>query len=328
MAKRDKFVEPAFEKPTQVVKKHYVVTGGAGFIGSNLVLRLQSLGHEVSVIDDFTSANFKNLKGFTGEFIPLSCETFQWDNYFLNDVDGIFHLASIVDTTLTNQREMCHRNITGFTNLLDSEMVTEGEVPVVWASSAAVYGIRDGINKESDSPAPANVYGFSKLMIENSAALKHREFPETTLIGLRFFNVYGPREMHKGNMASMVYQLYCQMHKGQNPRVYKNGEQQRDFVYVKDVVEGLIAAMNCKKTGVYNLGSGLASSFNALIAELNTSMNTNLDPEYIDNPYIDFYQVFTEADLTLSKKTFGFVPKFNLNSGVRDYVKWLKENNL
>lgn len=327
MSKRDKQVDHFIEKP-EVAHKHYIVTGGAGFIGSNLVLRLQQLGHTVTVIDDFTSANFKNLQGFTGEFIPTSCEKFSWDNYFYTEIDGVFHMASIVDTTLTDQREMCYRNIAGFTNLLDSELVTESEIPVVWASSAAVYGISEGVNKETDAPAPANVYGFSKLMLENSAALKHREFPQTTLIGLRFFNVYGPREMHKGNMASMVYQLYSQMRKGMNPRVYRYGEQQRDFVYVKDVVEAIIAAMESKKTGIYNVGSGLGSSFNALIGALNTAMDTNLNPEYIENPYQDFYQVFTEADLSLSKKTFGFVPKFDLSSGVRDYVKWLKENNL
>src|SRR5262249_4821639 len=140
------------------------------------------------------------------------------------------------------------------------------------------------------------------------------------IVGLRYFNVYGPREAHKGVPASMVYHLAQQIKADQRPRIFKHGEQRRDFVYVKDVVEGSIRALEASQSGIFNLGSGQARSFNELIEILNKSLGTQFPPDYIDNPHAH-YQNFTQADLTRARKVLGYEPRFPLEEGVRDYMR-------
>jgi len=175
---------------------------------------------------------------------------------------------------------------------------------------------------ESNGAAPANVYAFSKVIMDNIANRAAAESPDWIVVGLRYFNVYGPREAHKGVPASMVYHLSRQMKAGQRPRIFKHGEQKRDFVYVKDVVEGSIRALDAQVSGIYNLGSGQARSFNELVDVLNKCLGTNFQPDYIDNPHTH-YQNFTQADLTNARSALGYKPQFPLQEGVRDYMQWL-----
>jgi len=120
----------------------------------------------------------------------------------------------------------------------------------------------------------------------------------------------------------MIYHLSQQMRAGQRPRIFKHGEQRRDFVYVKDVVDGTIRALDASASGIYNLGSGQARSFNELIFILNRTLQTNLQPDYFDNPHAH-YQNFTQADLTKARSALGYTPQFPLEAGVADYMKWL-----
>ena len=147
-------------------------------------------------------------------------------------------------------------------------------------------------------------------------------WPDWVIIGFRYFNVYGPREAHKGQPASMVYHLSKQMRAGQRPRIFKQGEQKRDFVYVKDVIEGSIRALDAYRSGIYNLGSGQTRSFNELVAVLNSCLGTKLEPDYIDNPHAH-YQNFTQADLSKVRGALGYCPKYPLEAGVQDYMNWL-----
>ena len=148
-----------------------------------------------------------------------------------------------------------------------------------------------------------------------------------TIIGLRYFNVYGPGEYYKGKMASMVYQLYKQMKEGQRPRVFKYGEQQRDFVYVKDIVKiNLCALNNGKESGVYNAATGIARDYNTIINCLNKELGTKLEPEYVDNPY-PFFQLKTQADMSLAKEKLGYEPDYSLEAGIADYVAILEGRN-
>lgn len=301
-----------------------IVTGGAGFIGSMLVMELQHRHPEaaITVVDDFTSGNFKNLTGFAGDVCATPCEELDWESQFgYQDLDCIYHLASITDTTVTDQRLMVERNVESFRGILDYAWAHG--VRVVYASSAATYGQAVGVMRESQPAAPANVYGFSKTILDNLARRFSAGGDGPPITGVRYFNVYGPHEAHKGKMASMVYQLYRQMRAGQRPRVYKHGEQMRDFVYVRDVVEGTILAAGCKKAGVYNLGSGIATSFNELIAQLNAALGTSLETDYIDNPFVAFYQDHTQADLALAREQLGYTPKWTPETGIADYVRWL-----
>src|SRR3954464_12112340 len=274
-----------------------LVTGGAGFIGSNLVLTLQERMPDarLTVIDDFRSGDFKNLAGYKGDFVAQNMATLDWRRQFGDETfDAIFHLASITDTTLHDQFIQTHDNVESFRRLLNFAKPTKTRV--VYASSAATYGAASEASSESNGAAPSNVYAFSKAMMDNLANRAASEVSGWIIVGLRYFNVYGPREAHKGVPASMVLHLSRQMKARQRPRIFKHGEQQRDFVYVKDIVEGSIRALEAKESGIYNLGSGQARSFNELVDVLNKCLGTKFQADYIENPHAH-YQNFTEADL-------------------------------
>jgi ADP-L-glycero-D-manno-heptose 6-epimerase len=305
---------------------NFIVTGGAGFIGSNLTLALQEKfpNARVTVIDDFRSGNFKNLAGYRGDFVAQNLATLDWREQFGDraaaGLDAIFHLASITDTTNHDQFEQVHDNVESFRRLLNFACPTKTRV--IYASSASTYGAVTAASVESNGAAPANVYSFSKVIMDNIAMREARENPDWIIIGLRYFNVYGPREAHKGVPASMIYHLAQQMKAGQRPRIFKHGEQKRDFVYVKDAVEGSIRALAAQTSGIYNLGTGQARSFNELVDVLNKCLGTNFRPDYIDNPHAH-YQNFTQADLTNARSALGYEPRFPLEDGVRDYMQWL-----
>jgi len=302
---------------------NFIVTGGAGFIGSNLTLALQEKFPDarLTVIDDFRSGNFKNLAGYRGDFVAQNLATLDWRKQFDDEsFDAIFHLASITDTTLHDQFLQVHDNVESFRRILN--FARPAETRIIYASSAATYGSATEASVESNGAAPANIYAFSKVIIDNIAIRAAAESPDWTIIGLRYFNVYGPREAHKGVPASMVYHLAQQMKGGQRPRIFKHGEQKRDFVYVKDAVEGSILALGAKDSGVYNLGCGQARSFNELVDVLNRCLGTKLQADYVDNPHAH-YQNFTQADLTNARSALGYEPRFPLEDGVRDYMQWL-----
>lgn len=176
---------------------------------------------------------------------------------------------------------------------------------------------------ERQPAAPANVYAFSKVHLDNLARKYAADHPAWRIVGVRYFNVYGPREAHKGAAASMIYQLYRQMKEGRRPRVFRAGEQKRDFVYVKDVVRMTIRAWSARRSTVYNCGSGQPFSFNEVIAELNRAMGSNLEAEYFENPY-PFYQPHTEADLTLARNDLDYHPEYPPARGIADYVAGLE----
>lgn len=308
--------------------RNILVTGGAGFIGSNLVLTLQKRYPEaqIVVVDDFRSGHFKNLEGYRGDIVAADISRLDWHGQFKDVVfDAIFHEASITDTTVHDQNLQTHDNVEGFRRLL--EFAAGHHNPVVYASSAATYGTRATLMKEDMPPEPANVYAFSKVQLDNLARSYWRRNPSWKIVGLRYFNVYGPGESHKGAAASMIYQLYKQMKAGKRPRVFRAGEQKRDFVYVEDVVECTISALTAPRSRIYNCGSGAAFSFNEVIEALNKSLGTEMEPEYFENPYA-FYQPHTEADLTLAKNELKYQPSFPAGEGIAKYVAQLEERKL
>src|SRR5437667_1090423 len=304
-----------------------LIAGGAGFIGSNLTLALQAKfpNARLTVIDDFRSVDFKNLRGYRGDFVAQNLATLDWQDQFGEEkFDAIFHLASITDTTLHDQFVQVHDNVESFRRLLN--FARPSKTRIVYASSASTYGPASAASVESNGAAPANVYAFSKTIMDNVAMREAQDDPTWIIIGLRYFNVYGPREAHKGVPASMVYHLAQQMKAGQRPRIFKQGEQKRDFVYVKDVVGGSILALEPGESGIYNLGCGQARSFNELVDILNKCLGTKFVADYIDNPHAH-YQNFTEADLDKVRSALGYQPQFPLEAGVKDYMNWLYPEN-
>src|SRR3989338_2589389 len=291
-----------------------IVTGGAGFIGSNLALTLEKQGARVMIIDDFSGGNFENIKSFRGEIIAQDVHCVNWDS--LKPVDLIFHQAALTDTTVTDQKRMMFNNVEGFRKVL--RFALERKVRLVYASSAGVYGNEAPPQVENGRLSPLNIYAYSKFTGDQIAA---REFKnsKSLIIGLRYFNVFGMGEQHKGTAASMIYRLAEQMRSGKQPRIFHDGEQTRDHIYVRDVVEANLKALETKENGICNVGTGKQTSFNRLIEILNEVLGTRLAPDYFDNPY-DFYQKSTQADTTLAQKLLGFKARYSIEEGIHEYL--------
>ena len=292
-----------------------LVTGGAGFIGSNLALELERQGHEVTIIDNLISGDKKNIEEFKGKFIELDVsKPFELNENF----DVIFHEAAMTDPRFENDNETIRANIEGFKNIIT--LAKKNNAKLIYASTAGLYGNGSVPMKESQEKEILSAYGKSKLMMDNMAK---ELFNKMHIVGLRYFNVFGPREAHKGRPASMVYHLSKQIKAGKNPRIFKYGEQKRDHIYIKDVVDATIKAIDAK-SGIYNIGTGIATTFNDLIKTLNEVFKTNFEPEYFDMPYDSkTYQHNTQADTTNAEKFLNFKAEWNLKEGIKDYMGWL-----
>ncbi len=298
-----------------------LVTGGAGFIGSNVARRLASDGHEVVAADSFLSAGWQNLIDYSGDVLTLKDHDDVASMIALGPFQAIFHQASITGviaadgSATSDPHRMLRNNVETFRALLDWAVQTGSRV--VWASSCSVYGRGAVPMTESQPPDPLNTYAFSKLCMERLAA---RYAPELShpIVGLRYSNVYGPGEAHKGKLASMIYQLAQQMKSGKRPLIFSAGQQKRDFVYIDDVVEANLCAMRAKESGVFNAGAGRSWSFNEVVVELNRVLKTDLKPDYFDNPY-GFTQDWTETNQKLAREKIGYEPKFDLRRGIDAY---------
>lgn len=299
--------------------KRILITGGAGFIGSNLALALQEKypQNEYFVIDNFSSGHFRNLLGFRGDVISGDIAKIDLQCYF-NKLDVIFHQSAITDTTFDDKKEMIFQNVEGFRNIL--RFVLRKKARLIYASSAAIYGKTKPPMRIGNKEKPTNVYGFSKFVVDNIAKRYFSVYQDNKIIGLRYFNVYGSGEQYKGKMASMVWQLYLQMKEGKRPRVFKYGEQKRDQVYIKDVVRANLLALKAERSGIFNIGTGKATTFNEIIKNLNEVLGKNLEPKYIDNPY-EHYQEYTEADLKGTRMALGYSPQYDIKKGIEDYLK-------
>jgi ADP-L-glycero-D-manno-heptose 6-epimerase len=291
------------------------VTGGAGFVGSNLVRRLVADGHQALVVDSFLSASWKNLADYTGDVLTLDLSGDLSPLEKLDRFDVIFHQASITDTTVHDQHLMMRNNVEAFRKLLD--LAARWKARVIWASSCSIYGRGPVPMKESQPPDPLNVYAFSKLVMEHLARDWQPRLAHP-IVGLRYSNVYGPGEDHKGKFASMIHQLAKQMRQGKRPRLFTAGQQKRDFVYIDDVVQANLQAMTSRESGSFNAGAGASWSFNEVVAQLNRVLKTALQPDYFENPYT-FTQDWTETDITRSRQAFGYEPKYDLARGIEAY---------
>ncbi|MCE3036400.1 ADP-glyceromanno-heptose 6-epimerase [Helicobacter sp. faydin-H20] len=316
--------------------KTIVITGGAGFIGSNLAMYLQEHYPSARIIifdkfrtgEKFESGNFtslghfKNLIGFEGEIITGDIN-FKEDLKKIAqiDFDILYHHAAISDTTVMDQKLVMQTNHQAFLDIL--EIVLQKNAKMVYASSAGTYGNTKAPNIVGVGENPENVYGFSKLMMDMSVRSLLKNNPELPIVGLRFFNVYGEREFYKGKTASMILQLGLQALKEKKVRLFEFGEQRRDFVYIKDVILANILAASAKKGGIYNVGSGIARSYNDIVAYLKEVLG-DFDVEYIPNPY-KFFQTHTQADITEFYQDLGYQPKFDLKTGILSYIAEIKE---
>jgi len=294
-----------------------LVTGGAGFIGSNLALELEKQGHSVIIVDNFISGHKENLESFKGKVINLDISR---DFEFNEKVDVIFHEAAITDPRFEDDNEMIRANVEGFKNMI--ELAKKNNAKLIYASTANLYGHGKTPMQEDQEKEIITTYGKSKLMMDE---LAKEYFDKMHIVGLRYFNVFGPKEALKGRPASMIHHLGKQMQAGKRPKIFKMGEQIRDHIYVKDVVRATILALDAKKSGIYNVGTGIGTSFNELVKTLNEVLGTSLESEYFDSPYdMTTYQSNTQADTKKAEEFLKFEAEYSLKEGIEDYKEEIK----
>ena len=310
-----------------------IVTGGAGFIGSNLLAALNAKGVTDILVVDRKGDNFSNLNDlrFSHFIEPLDFARALERSTLTQTVEAIYHQGACADTTCIHGRYIVENNFTFSKLILDYALANR--VPFVYASSAAVYGGSREFAPERKHERPLNLYGLSKLAFDNHVRVVAAK-SASTVVGLRYFNVYGPRESHKGKMASMVYQLYRQLKEGGRARLfagtddYADGEQRRDFVFVEDVVRvNLAFAEGSIRRGIFNVGTGKARSFNDVARTIVAKLGAGkIDYVRIPEQLAGRYQSFTQADLS-TLRTAGYADQFTtLEEGIaRSDDAWNRE---
>jgi ADP-L-glycero-D-manno-heptose 6-epimerase len=312
----------------------YVVTGAAGFIGSNLVKALNAKGIvDILAVDDLTDGTkFRNI---------VSCQILDYmdkdillqklaDPQFMSAVKIIFHQGACSETTQWNGRYMMENNYEYSKKLLHACM--DFDIPFIYASSAAVYGMTHTFRELPEYECPLNVYGYSKLQFDRYVRMQK---PTNQVVGLRYFNVYGPGEEHKGSMASVMYHFYHQLCNQGSVKLfegtdgYDHGEQRRDFIFIDDVINvNLWFAENKLASGIFNVGTGQSRSFNEVAKAVLKDQPGNI--EYIPFPHhlIGYYQSFTEANISLLQQTGYNQPFTPLEDGVQKYMCYLREQHV
>lgn len=325
----------------------YIVTGAAGFIGANLVKALNASGiTKIIAVDDLTQGDrFANL-------VDCEIEDYLDKDEFLAALDrgafngavaALLHQGACSDTTEANGRYMMQNNYRYSRRLLDFCLTQKA--PFIYASSAAVYGAHTEFRESPECEGPLNVYGYSKYLFDQFVRRQRTQF-HSQVVGLRYFNVYGPREQHKGRMASVAFHFFNQYRNTGKVRLfegsngYDKGEQQRDFVSVEDVVKvNLYFLKNTLKSGIYNCGTGVAQSFNAVaMAAINAcrkargesalalaAMQSQGMIEYIPFPrdLTGKYQSYTQADVTALRAAGYGEPFLTVEQGVARYCDTL-----
>lgn len=312
-------------------EKWIVVTGGCGFIGTHVILELNRLGFDknIVVVDDFKeSTKWKNLRHKRYSDFLSRYELFHWIEDRPDEVAAIIHLGANSATTGTDGDEYYEMNYRYTVEL--AKYALEHDIRFIYASSAATYG--DGSLGFSDSHEmidllkPMNLYGQSKQMVD---LWMLRNDAIDQVVGLKFFNVYGPYEGHKGRMASMAYHMFHQIQKEgkvklfqSNTPLFGDGDQQRDFIYVKDVAKITCEFLFNGLTGIFNVGMGEARSFNDMARAVFSSMGLSTHIEYVPMPVdlLKSYQNYTCADMAKLGSAL-HLPRTSLEEGVRDYVE-------
>jgi len=314
-----------------------IVTGGAGFVGSNLIKGLNDIGHnDILVVDNIGKTDkFKNLVSLKiYDYIDKVdfIQDIMNGKYENEKIDAVFHIGACSDTMEYDGKYMMDNNYEYSKTLL--HFCLERKVPFIYASSASVYGNgAQGFSEQEENEDALNVYAFSKMQFDRYV---NQLLPtiDSQVVGLRYFNVFGPQEVHKGRMASITYQLYNQIVKDGVAKLfagidgYEDGEQQRDFIYVKDVVKvNLFFFVHPHKSGVFNCGTGKARSFNDVANSIIKAQGHGRI-EYVPFPegLRGKYQNFTEAD-TSKLLNSGYDGDFmELEDSILDYCKYLNEN--
>ena len=309
-----------------------IVTGGAGMIGSNIIEGLNKSGHnDIIVVDHLKNGEkFRNISDLDisdyydkKDFISLIK-----DRNDFGQIDAVYHEGACSNTLEWDGQYMMENNYEYSKVLL--HYCLDRKIPFFYASSAATYGDSTVYKENPENENPINIYGYSKYLFDQYVR-RHESSFESQVVGFRYFNVYGPKEQHKGSMASVAFHFNNQIETGENPKLFEgsggfdNGEQRRDFIFVGDVVKvNLWMMAHPDVTGIFNIGTGNSQSFNE-VANSVINYHGKGEINYIPFPdeLKDNYQSFTEADLTKLRTT-GFDGSFKtVQEGVKEYMQWL-----
>jgi len=312
----------------------YLVTGGAGFIGSHLVRRLLSEGHHVRVLDDFSTGRRSNIEAVRGggpERLQVSTADIRdpaTTERAAAGMDGIFHLAALgsVPRSVAHPDDAHAVNATGTLNVLQAARA--GKVKrVVFAGSSSVYGALDTLPKVEDLPTvPISPYGLTKLVGEHYLRLFHELYGLET-VTLRYYNVFGPRQNPKSEYAAVIPAFVSHLLRGESPTVYGDGEQSRDFTYVENVVDANLLVMEADaervRPGLFNIAVGGRHSLNELLAILRELLGTEVGATYTDARPGDIKH--SQADITRARERLGYVPRVSFREGLEQTVRYMKE---
>lgn len=298
--------------------KTALVTGATGFVGHHICNQLYKDKWNVIAVGSRSENN-----PLCHQFIELTLDGISWD--LVPNIDVCFHQAANNNTTDMDVENMFRSNLTAPSTMFYRLVREKKCKQFVYASSGSVYGNAPVPYKEKETRInPLNPYAQSKISFELFAENFALEC-EVNVVGLRYSNVYGPGEKHKGKRSSMISQLLQKMKDKERPKIFKYGEHLRDWVYIEDVVNANLLASEYKNSGIFNIGSGEAMSFNDVVATLNIELESNLEPEYIDCPFLDAYQSHTLHDLTHSRTTLGYEPKYSPAAGIKKFVEEIKK---
>jgi len=289
----------------------FLVTGGAGFIGSNLVEALLEGGDQVVILDSLHTGNQENLKGLNVEFVQGTSSEI---TKIKDKLDGIFHLGIPSSSPMYKENpSLVNQAIGDFLNIL--EHARKNSLKVVFASSSSIYNGNDTPYREDMPIKVMDYYTEARYAMERLAELYNKVHGVRT-VALRLFSVYGPKEKFKGKFANVVSQFLWDMKAGKRPVIFGDGTQTRDYIFVKDVVDGFLLAMDKDVSGALNLGTGKAISFNDTVGLINKVLGTSIEVEYVKNPIKNYVQD-TLADTSKSEKELGFKAKFTLEQGLK-----------
>jgi len=307
---------------------NYLVTGGAGFIGSHLVEKLAKRGR-VKIIDDLSTGKRENIKGLDVELIEADIRNLKTVQEACRGIDYIFHLAAIpsVSRSLKDPLPTNEVNIKGTLNLLIA--AKENRIKrFIYSSSSSIYGENVKLPKvENMPPAPISPYGVSKLAAEYYCQFFFSVYHLKTII-LRYFNVFGERQNPQGEYAAAIPKFITSALKNQSPIVYGNGEQERDFTYVENTVRATILASEAPEEAVgkvFNIASGKVKSVNEVLLSLSKILHQKIKPIYVKPRPGDIKNSW--ADISQSKKFLGYSPAVDFEKGMRQTINWLKSNS-
>ncbi len=296
-----------------------LVTGGAGFIGSNLTEELVRAGEDVVVVDNFSTGTMNNLKSVRNKVEVMRGSAQKLLEMKLPKLKKIFHLGIPSSSPMYRENPLLvGEAITGFMSAC--ELGKKNRAKVVYASTSSMYRGCKPPHREDVFADPFDYYTEARIAMERLAQVYH-QMHGVSSVGMRFFSVYGPHERAKGTYANNISQFLWAMREGKAPEIFGDGTQTRDFVNVRDIVRACIMASDSKVgCDAINVGTGRETSFNQVIAMLNKALGTSIKPVYLPNP-IKNYVDHTLADITKAKKLLGYKPTVSLEEGISQIVR-------